>query len=281
MDKKILVVEDMDKNIKEFERWLSRLELEGDDNLVIDFARTKAEALEKLHHRTYHVALLDIMLTDLSETDRSGIDVLSTIVDSQEGTLSIIMSGTKDHLVPRDAYRLGVIDYFDKSSDMRHPERWTQKVKDGLYKSKIALSGHSHAISDYLALPDRTFPFWTHNIASAIEINSSDVKNELEFAFGRLAPVLPRKSETKLISIQKEGLYGEYWSKGLGHAIAVCICKKGTEPINPGIEYQSNPIFDKKKRCRSVVWNISKSVVREDFDNSVFDRKYIPSSEEE
>lgn len=85
---------------------------------AVDIATTKEEAFEKIRRRTYHVAMIDVNLTDYSGgdgNDRSGIEIVKSINAQKEGTKCIVISGERGSEVPVDAHDAGIDKYIIKS----------------------------------------------------------------------------------------------------------------------------------------------------------------------
>lgn len=281
MIKRVLVVEDRKDIADELVKWISRIEMNGEDEIAVDQALTKNEALQKLRFKTYHVAMLDIMLTD-SQHDEGGLEVQSEIVKSKEGTQCIIMSATDNHLVPIKAFRGGILDYFDKSRDMANPELWTERVKEGLYTSRIPIYGSQHDLLHFLSLPDRPSPFWDHNVKDRLRCNVIDLPHIFDVVFSKYLPLLPVKGEPKVITLSKEGVYGEFWSKALGFPVHIALYSAESSPVKPADSYSVEKIYERTKGAvYAVVWKIKEGSVRENFDESIWDRKYQRNLEEE
>lgn len=281
MKKRILVVEDRKDVLDQLVNWIKRIELDGDDELVIDQAMTKLEALEKIRYNSYHVAMLDIMLTD-SKHDESGLEVQAKIAESKEGTQCVIMSASSDHMVPIKAFRGGILDYFDKSRDMDYPETWTSTVKKGLYLCKLPLWGTQLDLIHFLALPQKPAPFWDHRVQQATGVSIQDLPKIFDTMLTRYLPLLPPKDQDTVINVSDSGVFGEFWSKALGHPIYISLSPKNAAAIPPKSEYSVEIIQQREKGAVGlVVWNIVDGRLREHYDETVWDRRYLPNIDDE
>src|SRR4051794_9540865 len=107
-EKRVLIVEDHPDVLETYRKNVIRA------GFVVDTASTKEEAFEKVRRRTYHVAMIDVNLTDFSGgdgNDRSGIDLVKRIKSQKEGTKCIVISGEKSSEVPVDAQEAGYDKY--------------------------------------------------------------------------------------------------------------------------------------------------------------------------
>jgi DNA-binding NarL/FixJ family response regulator len=109
---RILVVEDIQVMR---ESYVDNLEI--DDDYYVDAAANLSDALAAMQRRTYHVALVDIMLAGEKDiANRDGVRVLEQIESQGEGTRCIVLTAQRETQLVRDFLRnLNAFDYLDKS----------------------------------------------------------------------------------------------------------------------------------------------------------------------
>src|SRR5580698_5861591 len=108
--KRVLIVEDHPGILDKFKINVSRAGFDA------DAASTKEEAFERIRRRAYHVAMIDVNLTDYTGdgSDRRGIDVVRKINEIGEGTKCIVISGERSSEIPVDAHEAGIAKYIIK-----------------------------------------------------------------------------------------------------------------------------------------------------------------------
>ena len=109
--KRILVVED----IETFrESYIANLEME---DYKVSGASTLKEAIEAVNSCTFHVAVVDIVLSEKKISNRDGVEVVRYIRDLKEGTQVIVLSLLEDTQLERDLLKeYDIFDYIPKAS---------------------------------------------------------------------------------------------------------------------------------------------------------------------
>ncbi|MEJ2542902.1 MAG: response regulator, partial [Calditrichaceae bacterium] len=103
MMEKILLIDD-DKDIQEM--LTSLLE---NENLDVESSSTGKDAFSKLDNTVFDTIILDIFLPDIN-----GIDFISKLKDKKIETPIVIITGSSQYEIAREAVRLGVYDYLIK-----------------------------------------------------------------------------------------------------------------------------------------------------------------------
>lgn len=221
-EKRILVVEDV-KDMRE--RYVKNIKKDI-ENIIIDESESKAGAIEQIRRRTYHVALLDIMLMGESQ-DRGGIEVLDYIKTLNEGTLAIMLSGAQDIQCAIHSIRSRiVVDYIHKI-EIRSPEIYINPLKRALQEVHIPIFGKYGRLTAYLAAPEKQdVSIWEHNSMNTVSDSGFDPFHKvLSNTIIPLSPILPLKEQpfTFKNDKTKKALYGAFWSKAIGSAVWICI----------------------------------------------------------
>lgn len=101
-----------------------------DSSWTVDYAESKAEAIDRITHNSYDVAIIDIMLRE-DTRDRGGLDVIRELRQSGSGTEAIVVSATNDPRVATDAMSLGVSRFIAKEN-IESGEDLSHAVKETL-----------------------------------------------------------------------------------------------------------------------------------------------------
>jgi ActR/RegA family two-component response regulator len=215
---RVLVVDDI-KSMRE--RFAQRVESLGVD---VETAATEKEAVEKIRHKTYHLALVDVMLTD-DENDRGGFEVVKAIFAAREGTQVIVMSATEDVRVPVEAWNQGAIRYLIKA-DIQSTDDFLKEVKSGLAAATIKNFGKFNSLTAYLGYPEQN-PYWETALFQCLGGSYGSVMKRLDALFGEILPVLRPKTLTSTLQLDAKAgtAAGLFWSKALGAPIWVAVGK--------------------------------------------------------
>lgn len=242
---------------------------------AVDTAGTKAEALEKVRCRTYHVAMIDIMLTD-DPSDRGGIECLEYIARLNEGTMPIVFSASNDVRVPVDAWKKGALDYLIKK-DIRSSEDILKVLRKAVEKCELNLYGRFPMLSSYLAYPEEGWAF-EDRIMHVLGADMGQAYRALDKLFEPLLPVLRKKDTEYSIYASKtqRSLEGFLWSKSIGGAIWFSLSATSDDPPPPPPNVEKLELLfditeDKLWHGRAEIWLISKP--RDEFEESLFDVK--------
>ena len=238
--KRVIVVED---DIEMLEFFVNGIETLG---VEVDKATSKIEALEKINCRSYHVAMVDIMLTD-SHSDRGGIEVIDYINSMDEGTKIVVASATSDVTVPADLIKRKIVSYLVKKHHIRKNEDFLIQIRNALSEAKLKILGDCHNLGVYLAAPE-TLDFWAHSMAHNLGVKIPEVQDCLNDLFKPLLPIIRGKNQFQLIyrDQMKKSIYGQMWSKALGKAVWVSIAHDEKDfilpdkKLLPSMKYKNN-----------------------------------------
>ena len=260
---RVLVVDD-DQTIQEMFK-----EPIQEAGFLVDTAGTRLEACEKIRCRTYHVASIDIMLTD-DPSDRGGIEVLRYLHSLDEGTRAIVISATSDVRVPVEVMKQGTYVYLIKK-DLRSPEDLLTKVEAEFAKCKLKAFGKFGTFTAYIAGSGNA-PYYESDLMRILKTGSSHMFQFISTVFNPLLPLLRRKNSIYGLDIDmdKRTIYGLLWSKALGHAVWVSAGNSESEYFGPNVDQPNEVIDDQRKG--SWKWKVWKVMAkREDFNDTLYD----------
>jgi hypothetical protein len=223
---------------------------------VVDTASNRMEALEKVRCRTYHVGMIDIMLTD-DPLDRGGIDVIRYIASLEEGTRAIVLSASPDVRVPVEAWKEGALSYLIKK-DIGSSEDICSRVKEAYEKCQIRPCGRFDSLVAYLAVPEQT-PHYESYLMRVLRTDMGVTNQMISTIFAPLVPVLRRKNQRFSLVIDDKGgmAHGLLWSKALGHAVYVDLGRSDCEYIVPDTIRSMEPLFEREKgHVKGAVWRV-------------------------
>ena len=124
MPERILIIDDEPHLVTTLEEILRQEGYEADS------ARTGREALEKLRHATYDVAIIDHHLPD-----QTGLALHTEIEKIQPAPATVLLTGHASVETAIDALRRGISDYLLKPA---HPEELKRSVRQALERKKIS-----------------------------------------------------------------------------------------------------------------------------------------------
>ena len=264
-DKRVLIVEDDIELQQEFRSIVE------ENNFEVDTAGNKTEALEKVRCRTYHVGMIDIMLTD-DPTDRGGIDVLKYINSLQEGTQAIVLSATPDVRVPVEVWKEGALSYLIKK-DIISSEDILNEVEKAYQRCQIRSYGKFTSMIAYLASPEKT-PFYEDRLMRLLGGDIDLVRSAFKFVFVPLQPFLRKKNQRFSIFVDGERgmIHGLVWSKALGCAVYVSFGRKECEYVRPEDTSVIEMVFeedDEEEQFKAAVWRVIAK--RDEFIETLYD----------
>lgn len=266
---RVLIVEDHPDNLDTFAKNVRRI-----DNVAeVDTASNKVEALERIRDKAYHVALIDINLTDFSGEggDRSGIDVIKAINAHDEGTACIVLSAEKSAEVPVDAQDAGIAKYILKQR-IRGPGDYVPVVEEAAANTVLRGTGRYADMVAYLARPeDRAV--WEDQAIRMLQCRGSvGLFRVIEGAFGRFTPLLRRRDTlySLIPNMTNHQMNGAFWSRALGGPIWVALGRKGVELDLPPADLRPLEVIhaDAKGPENYSVWRLGQPLRREFYDSA-------------
>ncbi|HXQ74623.1 MAG TPA: response regulator [Pyrinomonadaceae bacterium] len=268
--KRILLVEDRKALRENFAKNIRNEVPEID----IDEAESEEAGLQSIRNRTYHLAILDIMLTD-QPTHRGGLVILDTLRTMNEGTLAIMLSGTPDIDCAIRAIRSRiVVDYVHKDELRRSLAPLINPIHVGLKEVHIPVFGKYGRLSAYISAPDDP-AIWEYSAMNALSSMGFDPLNSaLSDVFRNITPVLPQKAtkDKPSLTVDKnhKAIHGIFWSKALGCAIAACLWAPTGQPIAPEGATERHDVLGKNpKHLCGAIWRVPMG--RNDFVENIWD----------
>jgi len=239
----------------------------------VDSAATKADALEKLRCRTYHVAIIDMPTTFLNE----GLECLEYISRLNEGTRSIVLSASNDIRAPIEAFKQGVFEYVIRQ-DIRSAEDIERFLTAGLKRCELNLYGEFNSLIPYLAYPEMSV-YFEHALINVLGTNHTAMVKIMDTLFEDLVPVLRQRQVTTSFVFDKtqNTLQGVFWSKSLGQAVWIGMSAGDAAPPMPSANVQPIGFLSELTRERLLrhrwpgkaeIWLASNA--RTDFEETLF-----------
>lgn len=224
---RILVVEDR-KDIQSY--YIRGLNRAGVDFDIVD---SRIEAIDMIDRKSYHGAIVDLQLTD-DDSYSQGIEVLSYIRKTDEGTLAIVVSGTPHPQDIIDSYEGGAVRVVSKS-EKNYPQIAEELVKE-CSNSQLRNFGDFPNLNSYLAYPDKT-TVWEGALVSTLGSGYPKMQKLLRHAFKSQLPVLRTNdgSGSFVMNEQKKLATGKFWSKANGFAIQVAISADPSGDFTPDV----------------------------------------------
>jgi len=255
--KRILIVEDDLELIDFYLDGLSSL------NVDIDTSVSKNEALEKIRNRSYHLAIVDIMLTSNIE-DRSGLEVVDYINFMQDNTKIIVASSTIDVHVPADLFQKN-IGYYLIKNNIRKAKDYLDPVTTSLNEVKLNLLGNCPSVLSYLS-KGRNVDDWISLIRNELSISRDSISLIFEEIFNPLLPVLKLKKSKECISVDTNNgsFYGTIWSRSLGKPLWISISK------NDNYNHSSLTNYNYRKLLTNKTFSAIRSYIKEHLKRNIF-----------
>jgi CheY-like chemotaxis protein len=230
--KRVLIVEDHPGVLDTLRLNVSRLGVD------IDVAQTREEALERVRRRAYHVAMIDVNLTDYSGDgmDRSGLEVVRAINASGEGTSCIVISGEPGSEVPVDAHEAGISKYIIKRR-IRNSDDYVDVVRDLLATTELRVTGRFEHLNAYLARPDMR-DSWESQALRVLRCDVPTLNRVLQDALGAYLPILRRRNSTVSFSMDPAAgcMHGVFWSRAVGGPIFISVARSGASVRDPDVD---------------------------------------------
>ncbi len=270
--KRILIVENIDSLRQQY---VTGLELA---DFAVDSAADLQTALELIEAKTFHVALVDLMLNDPRDPTLHGLEILQKLQTLGEGTRAIVISGQDSPGVSVNTVtEYGAINYIPKEDMIDKGMAYlVEEISQLLASVEIKKYGTKSDIVSILAGPDVRSVVWVDPILRILKpADGFKGLNEfLKHFCDPLAPLMPQHDVSPPLIFQEEKRLasGRFWSKGLGLPVELVICHadEGDERLrienNP--VWKSTPLRKPYKNSKLVgyIFDLSKKeVIRSEF----------------
>lgn len=267
--KRVLVVEDDNEMLEYFVDGIKTL------GVIVDRASTKLEALEKIKCRSYHVAMVDIMLTD-SHRDRGGFEVIDYINKMNEGTKVVVASASSEVTVPASLIDKNIYSYLVKKHHIKKTEDFLKPIRRALDEVDLNIFGDCRNAVSYLAIPE-PYDIWEYTIRSNLDVKLADVTDVLENVFKPILPVLRNKNQLSCLTTNndKKIIYGQMWSRAIGTAVWICMGKDEDSFIEPIDDLRPEKFLmnNNYKHVKSKIWSIAGTKRSDYFDKMMYARR--------
>ena len=225
MDKKprILVVEDIDTFR---ESHVDNLERE---HYSVRGVGSFAEAHDAIIKRTYHVALVDIMLGGEKDlANRDGVKVLEAIQQLDEGTKPIVVSKQPEKQRVRDFLKnLGAFDYLDKFELEKNGIQLLVRMVSDAVAAGNAKKEPAWADVETALCHGTTEAFFVTDCLGRFQFSGGfeHLTRSLVTVSRHTLPLLVPKGPATAMTFDSAlgGFRGRFWSKGQGLAIELII----------------------------------------------------------
>lgn len=238
---RVLVVEDIETLRDSYV-----LNLELEKRYRIDSAADLAQATDAITNRTYHVALVDIMLAGEKDVaNRDGVKVLERIRNLNEGTKAVVLSiQPHTQLVREILKQYSAYDYLDKGA--------VRADGFSLVVGTIDKAAEASPVGDVptwqAVVQDLAAGQWEEAQFVSEALGSLQFKGGFENlsrtligALQHFMPLLPLKRGQRgfLFDSGAGKFRGHFWSKGQGCAIRLVLC--GRQPPTADSDSRSDP----------------------------------------
>lgn len=229
-DISVLIVEDDSAVRTSYVNYLRR------KGFTVAEAHDRGSAIEAIHNRTFHVALVDIMLAGEDVTNRDGVAIIEQLNALGEGTLAVAVSTQDDTQLAADlvqkykAYR-----YLSKTTVRRGRFEPLVEIVERAYADLElhpfgldSVQRKNRSALAYLAGGGQALVLAFNRWLSVLGRNASPntLENLIEVFFSRWAPILPLKGEEEYLRTDENNqlLHGTFWSKAEAKAVDLIIC---------------------------------------------------------
>jgi CheY-like chemotaxis protein len=245
MSHRVLVVEDevlIRANIATFLR---------SENYDVDVAVDLEDAVSRVRSKTYHVAVIDIMLAGPDRKNRDGLKVVEEIRSMEEGTLAIVVSQQEDPQVAADTLQgEHVYRYISKVKiEQEGLDVLGAVVRKAADSARLNLFGSAVRPGDKVCTPLTALDYVggigpemlvaSNNWANLLgrKVFPREVEDAIAGFLPSWAPLLPEIGAKEYLGMNREPacLVGTFWSKVSSCAVTLIICANdGVESVLSG-----------------------------------------------
>lgn len=259
MKARILVIED---NHVACDTYAAALRQQEHD---VDCVYTYDQAMDALSKRTYHVAIVDIMLEGEDDPERpentDGMKILDEIRSAKEGTIPIVLSALKNtDLVAQTLQDHGAKRFISKKSTIGEgPVPLREEVSAALEDVQLAMYGAQSDILSFLARGEDG-QIWISRCIRALKPSGGEQGFRM-FVESLLIPFAPllliRDAADPLeLPLNSSVVRGRLWSKSRGAGIQVLITNEQQDEEAAakeiGLEYPFENVLKSNRKARLV-----------------------------
>jgi CheY-like chemotaxis protein len=232
---RVLVVEDDLDASGHFARALR------EQGYAVDIANDLKAAVNLINAKTYHGALVDIMLAgERDRTNRDGLQVLRRLAEMNEGTRSIVLSGQYEPQLSADTLQeYKAAQYLDKGNIRQQGTKLiTEKMAEVLrdvrllrYGRRGGKSKEEIGVLTFLSGGSTEEAMWIDRCLRSLKPAGgyAGLRQFFETFCEPLLPLLPATATAAPMSINTDHrvAVGDFWSKALGQAISLRVKNAG------------------------------------------------------
>jgi len=225
---RILVVED-DEDIREpYKRSLER------KGYYVDEASNLAEALSAINAKTYHAAVVDLMLAGRGKLNLDGLAILKELQNLNEGTKAIVLSSQTNAQISADSLQeYGALKYVSKDIIRNDLETLAEIVDQTLEKVQLITFGHeiigSKVISKtalkFLVGKEKDDSFLVDKCLRILKPKGGykELETFMDSFTLRLTPLMPLQNVNAFYDLEDSlgVLSASFWSKSIGKPITL------------------------------------------------------------
>jgi ActR/RegA family two-component response regulator len=202
---------------------------------AVDGAGSLQEALDLMDARTFHVALVDLMLRDPEDSaSMEGLDVLQKVKELDEGTQSIVLSGQEDvQTVVETIKQYGAFYYISKAElQERGVGYLVEQISKALESVKIKRYGGAENVLPVLAGGEMTR--WVDRCLITLQPKGGYYGLRSFFAefCESMVPLMPQRGISQPLAIYRDRCLatGRFWSKCLALPVELVVCSEENAP---------------------------------------------------
>ncbi|MCB0208827.1 MAG: response regulator [Anaerolineae bacterium] len=290
--KRILVVENLEGLRTQYTIGLEMADFE------VDSVSNLQEALDIIDAKTFHVALVDLMLNDPHDTVMQGLDILEKLRAVNEGTQAIVISGQKEPGTAVDTItEYQAADYIPKAQILNEGMGFLIKEVSQLAAStELKKFGNYKSIVSVMAGGTKSEVVWADSLLRILKPKNGFIglQNFLTQFCEPMLPLLPQKETSPPFLVHKEQRFanGKFWSKGLGKPLELVICRaaEAAELLAQKIHttWQTDSLLEyENSELKGYAFGLPNEVTRSDFiaplnhsaeETDARSRRYSPTS---
>lgn len=245
------------------------------ENVRVETCGSLAEASVLIESIRFDVALIDIMLNGPHDrANRDGVDVLTRIKATGEGTKTLVLSGQSDPELVADIWQdHGADGYLSKDKVARDgPPYYLEKIREALGAMQPPVHARDWPALARALAPDASEAELVQDILRGASFSGGlAVLRSMLFEAGRwLVPLLPaRDTSSRGLKQASPGVFrGEYWSKGQGCAVELILHGSNTETGGDNLGFGSPELLHQRTKGGLTVAVVAlRERPREQFDN--------------
>jgi CheY-like chemotaxis protein len=200
----------------------------------VDPAGNLEDGLARIDARTYHVAVVDLMLGGVGDPTLHGLEVLDRIRELDEGTRSVVISMQWQPQTAADTVLVhGASRYIAKDELSRRGVKYlVDEVLGEAEATSIRKYGDAGGLLKLLA-GYTPVAVWEDQYLRVLKPTKrhAGLKSFLECLCAPLLPLMPEEGASAPLSLDKDSCAGSgrFWSKALGQAVELVVVREDSD----------------------------------------------------